>query len=136
MRAMRVGARSLSLLAATATLFATGTAAASATSRGSASALLVSAQQRNDSVRPTPANLIVGKAITLPRALFEAGRPGSSSLIGVAQARDVAAAMWNAWETALVASDTRALSQLISPGPMLAGTINNCAYPGGRCVDD
>jgi hypothetical protein len=132
MGGMGVGARLLSLLAALGLVAAA--VAATGAHRGSASVLLFSGQQGNDSLRPTPGNLIVGKAVTLPRALFEAGRPGSSSLIRVVQAHDVATAMWNTWETALVGSNTRALSQLISPGRMLAGTVNNCAYPGGRCV--
>lgn len=49
---------------------------------------------------------------------------------------DVATAMWNLWESAEVESDTRALSQLISPGPVLDGTINGCAQPDGKCVEE
>jgi hypothetical protein len=84
--------------------------------------------------KPPPENLIVGTPITLPAALFDAGNPGSSSLITPSQAQAVATAMWNAWESALAASDTRALTQLASPGAMLNGTINNCAFPNGLCL--
>jgi hypothetical protein len=42
--------------------------------------------------------------------------------------------MWNAWQSALFANDTRALTQLAVAGPMLEGTINNCAFPSGRCL--
>lgn len=85
-------------------------------------------------VRPSPGHLIVGKAISLPPALFTANPAGSASLISPSQADDVVRAMWQLWESALVASDTRALSQLVVPGPMLKGTINTCALPNGHCV--
>ena len=42
--------------------------------------------------------------------------------------------MWNAWQSALYTNDTRALSQLAVAGPMLDGTIYNCAFPSGRCL--
>jgi hypothetical protein len=84
--------------------------------------------------KPAPGNLIVGTPITLPAALFEAGNPSSSSLITPSQAQVVATAMWNAWQTALAASDTAVLTQLASPGAMLNGTIYNCAYPDGLCL--
>jgi hypothetical protein len=83
--------------------------------------------------RPSPGHLIVGKAITLPAALFEANPPGSPSLVTPAQAADVAKAMWVQWETALVASNTRAMSQLAA-GPLLTGKIDECALPSGECV--
>jgi len=83
--------------------------------------------------RPSPGHLIVGKAISLPPALFEANPPGSSSLITPAQTVDVAKTMWGLWETALVASDTRAMTQLAA-GPLLTGKINECALPSGECV--
>jgi hypothetical protein len=84
--------------------------------------------------RPTPGDLIVGTPITLPAALFDAGNPGSGSLITPNQAQMVATAMFTAWQSALATSDTRALTQLASPGPMLNGTIYNCAYPNGLCL--
>ena len=84
--------------------------------------------------KPTPGNLVVGTPITLPAALFESGSPGSSPLITPSQAQVVAAAMWNAWQSALNTSDTRALTQLAAPGPMLDGTIDNCAFPNGQCI--
>ena len=84
--------------------------------------------------RPTPRNLIVGTPITLPPALFEAGNPGSGSLITPGQAQVVATAMFTAWQSALATSDTRALTQLASPGVVLNGTIYNCAYPNGLCL--
>lgn len=83
--------------------------------------------------RPSPGQLIVGKAITLPAALFEANPPGSPSLITPARAADVAKAMWVQWESALIASNTRAMSQLAA-GPLLTGKINECALPSGECV--
>ena len=85
-------------------------------------------------VRPSPGHLIVGRAISLPPALFKAGPVGSASLISPSQADDVERAMWKLWESALVRSDTRALSQLVAPGPMLEGKINECALPDGHCV--
>ncbi len=42
--------------------------------------------------------------------------------------------MWQRWETALITSDTRALSQLVSPGPMLSAVIDECAVSSTRCV--
>lgn len=83
--------------------------------------------------RPSPGRLIVGKAISLPAALFEANPPGSPSLVTPAQAADVARAMWAQWESALVASNTRAMTQLAA-GPLLTGRINECALPSGECV--
>jgi hypothetical protein len=83
--------------------------------------------------RPSPGHLIVGKAISLPAALFEANAPGSPSLVTPAQAADVAKAMWAQWESALVASDTRAMTELAA-GPLLTGKINECALPSGECV--
>ncbi len=83
--------------------------------------------------RPAPGHLIVGKAITLPATLFEANPPGSPSLITPAQAGDVAKAMWMQWEAALIASNTRAMSQLAA-GPLLTGKVNECALPSGECV--
>jgi hypothetical protein len=38
--------------------------------------------------------------------------------------------MWNDWQTAINDNDTRALAQLASPGPVLNGTIYNCADTG------
>jgi hypothetical protein len=70
----------------------------------------------------------------LPAALFEANPVGSPSLITPSQAADAAKVMWEQWESALVASDTRALTQLAAAGPLLAGTIDECALPSGRCV--
>lgn len=84
--------------------------------------------------KPSPADLVVGQSIKLPTALYLSG--GSSALISPTQARVVASTMWNLWEQALIASDTRALSQLIAPGPLLKGTIYNCAFPAGSCVDE
>jgi hypothetical protein len=86
--------------------------------------------------RPTPERLIVGEPITIPGALFAANVPGSRALVTPAQSEAVATAMWQAWDKALIDDDTRALTQLISPGPMLQGTLNNCAYPVGKCVQE
>lgn len=83
---------------------------------------------------PSPGHLIVGPLITLPPALYEANEPGSPALITQSQAMTVESTMWQLWEAAMVQSDTRALSQLIAPGPMLEGTINNCGFPSGACV--
>ena len=87
-----------------------------------------------ESVRPSAGHLIVGKAITLPPALFEAGAVGSGSLITPSQANAVATAMWQRWETALITSDTRALSQLVSPGALLSAEVEECAVASARCV--
>jgi hypothetical protein len=84
--------------------------------------------------RPAPGHLIVGEAIVLPAALFRANPVGSPSLIAPSQAAEVAKAMWEQWEQALVSSNTRALSQLAVAGPLLAGTVDECALPRGRCV--
>ena len=71
--------------------------------------------------KPSPSHFIVGDAISLPTSLFTANSPGSSSspLITTSQSNVVVTTMWKLWEKAMVASDTRALAQLISPGPML-----------------
>jgi hypothetical protein len=82
------------------------------------------------SYRPTSGHLIVGAPIKLSPALFAANAAGSTSLVTPSQARSAAIAMWTAWHTALDTNDTRALAQLAAPGPMLEGTIDNCAYPG------
>lgn len=100
---------------------------------GAASAASIGART---SFRPTPAHPIVGKSIAIPTALYDASPPGSSSLITPTEAGLVARAMWQAWEQSLVASDTRALTQLEAPGQMLAGTINDCSYPVGTCVQE
>jgi hypothetical protein len=84
--------------------------------------------------KPTPKHFIVGTPITLPSALFEAGNTGSGSLITPGQAQVVATAMFQAWQSALATSNTRALTQLASPGAMLNGTIYNCAFPNGECL--
>ena len=42
--------------------------------------------------------------------------------------------MWKAWNSAIDTNDTRALTQLASPGSMLNATIDDCAYPNGLCV--
>jgi hypothetical protein len=88
--------------------------------------------------KPSPSHLIVGDAISFPTSLFTANNPGSSSspLITTSQSDVVATTMWKLWEQAMVTSDTRALSQLISPGPMLQGTLFNCAYPAGNCAPE
>jgi hypothetical protein len=89
--------------------------------------------------RPSPGNYIVGKSISLPPALFEANPVGSKTsgiLLTSSQSRDVEKAMWRLWETAQVDSDTRALSQLMSPGQVLEGIINKCADPDGKCVEE
>jgi hypothetical protein len=85
---------------------------------------------------PTPQHLIVGSPITIPTALFEANKPGAYVLVTPTQSRQVAAAMWQAWEPAMVESDTRALTQLMVPGQVLEGTLDNCAFPDGRCVNE
>jgi hypothetical protein len=82
------------------------------------------------SYRPTAGHLIVGGSIKLPPALFAANAPGSATLVTPSEARNTAVAMWTAWQIALDTNDTRALTQLAVPGPMLRGTIYNCAYPG------
>jgi hypothetical protein len=86
--------------------------------------------------KPSPAHLIVGSAISLPSVLLESGQPGSSPLVTAAEARVVETTMWRIREQAAVESDTRAFSQLTSPGPALEGFINNCAFPGGQCVPE
>jgi hypothetical protein len=112
---------------ATCALAITGTGTSSAT-------VLPVTIQSNSSTKPAPGNLIVGEPIKLPAALFVAGTQGSSSLITPSQARIVTTAMWNAWQSALYISDTRALTQLATPGPVLNGTIDNCAFPNGQCI--
>jgi hypothetical protein len=84
--------------------------------------------------KPTPKDFIVGTPITPPAALFDAGNTGSGSLVTPAQAQAVATAMFQAWQSALATSNTRALTQLASPGAMLNGTIYNCAFPNGECL--
>jgi hypothetical protein len=84
---------------------------------------------------PSARHLIVGNAIKLPNALFESGEPGKVPLVTPVEARDGAAALWQAWETALVMDDTRALSQLVAPGPLLSGELANCAV-SPRCVTE
>jgi hypothetical protein len=86
------------------------------------------------SARPSPGHLIVGPPIKLPSALFTSGAGGASYLVSPSEARIVATAMWNAWQTALYANDTKALTQLAAAGPFLNGTIYNCAFPSGRCL--
>jgi hypothetical protein len=97
----------------------------------------VSAAGASDS-KASPSHLIVGDAISLPSSLFLANRPGPSPspLITPSQSNVVATTMWKIWENAMVASDTRALAQLISPGPVLQGTLYNCAYPAGNCAPE
>jgi hypothetical protein len=85
-------------------------------------------------VKPAAGHLIVGRAITLPSELFQAGGAEPASLVSASQARVVAAAMWRLWETALITSNTHALSQLLAPGPMLTGVIDRCAIASTRCV--
>jgi len=92
---------------------------------------------KNSHTHPSPGEDIVGKSISLPSALFEANPVGSQfPLVTPRQSMNVAKAMWHLWETALVDSDTQALGQLISPGPILEGTINKCADPDGKCVNE
>lgn len=86
--------------------------------------------------RPSAAQLVVGNPITLPSTLFEANRPGSTPLVTPAQATDVATAMWRLWETAQVAGDTRALTQLIAPGALLESTLDACVNPKGQCAPE
>jgi hypothetical protein len=86
--------------------------------------------QDEPSYRPTSRHLIVGASIKLSPALFAANAPGSASLVTPSQAKNAATAMWTAWQSALDTNDTRALTQLAVPNPMLEGTIYNCAYPG------
>jgi hypothetical protein len=88
--------------------------------------------------KPTPGHLIVGGAISLPSSLIEPDQAGSnpSPLVTSSQANVVAKTMWQLWENAMVTSDTRALAQLIAPGPMLQGTLNNCAFPAGTCAPE
>jgi hypothetical protein len=83
--------------------------------------------------KPSPGHLIVGAPIKLPSVLYTTGAKDSASLVTPSQARTAATAMWNAWQSALYANDTRALTQLAVVGPMLDGTIYNCAFPSGRC---
>ena len=85
---------------------------------------------------PTPQHLIVGSRITLPHALFEANQRGQSVLVTTNQARQIEEAMWQAWERAMIDNDTRALKQLIAPGPVLEGIIDNCAFPVGQCANE
>jgi hypothetical protein len=83
---------------------------------------------------PAPEHLIVGAAIKLPAVLYVDNPAGGYSLITPDQAQQVETTLWRLWETELVRNDTRALSEIIAPGPLLAGTIDNCAFPGGSCV--
>jgi hypothetical protein len=76
----------------------------------------------------------VGQPISLSPVFFEAGGAGSVSLVTPAQARAVATAMWPTLERVLISSDTRALSQLLPPGPMLSGLIRRCAVAQPSCV--
>lgn len=55
-------------------------------------------------------------------------------MVSPSEARITATAMWNAWQSALYANDTRALTQLAVAGPLLNGTIYNCAFPSGHCL--
>jgi hypothetical protein len=84
--------------------------------------------------RPSAQRPIVGRAITLPPALFEAGAVGSGSLVTPAQAAAVVRALWQRWETALITSDTRALTQLVAQGPLLSAEISECVVASTRCV--
>jgi len=86
--------------------------------------------------RPSAAQLIVGNPITVPAALFEANPPGSTSLVTPTQATAVATAIWHLWETAQVSGDTRALSQLITPGSLLDSTLYDCVNPVSRCAPE
>ncbi|MGC2168001.1 MAG: hypothetical protein WA580_02760, partial [Acidimicrobiales bacterium] len=79
---------------------------------------------------PSPAHLIVGAAIKLPSALYLSQTHGRGGLITAVQAMDVTRALWSAWQTAINDNDTRALTQLTSQGPVLNGTIYNCANTG------
>lgn len=102
----------------------------------SSAIVTVAAASTSNGLKPTPDHPIIGSRITLPSALFLANRPGSGAplLVTSTQATQVATTMWQQWEAALVSDDTQALTQLISPGPTLQGTINACADPNGQCV--
>jgi hypothetical protein len=105
-------------------------------SLGAAAGTTASAAAIASGQLPAPGHLIVGGSITLPAALYEANDLGSRALITPTQAQTVESTMWQLWETALVQSDTRALSELITPGPTLEGTINNCGLGSGGCVQE
>ena len=117
-----------------AVLSVAGFASAYAAAPGFASPTVPNGLRAVGVTRPAPGHLIVGEAIVLPAALFTANPVGSPSLIAPSQAAEAAKAMWEQWEQALVSSNTRALSQLAVPGPLLAGTVDECALPRGRCV--
>jgi hypothetical protein len=85
---------------------------------------------------PNPEHVVAGRSITLPRTLYLANAPGSSVLVTPAQAHQVATTLWQLWETALIHRDTKALTQVVAPGPTLAGELNNCDWPTGSCVDE
>jgi hypothetical protein len=99
-----------------------------------ASTLIVSStSQRSGPL--TPEQPIAGRAITLPSSLYLANAPESGQpLVTADQAESVATAMWSLWQQALVHNDTRALTQLISPGFLLQGELYNCVWPNGGCV--
>ena len=84
----------------------------------------------------TPDQPIAGRAITIPSELETANAPNSGqALLNSNQALSVASTMWSLWQQALVRNDTRALTQLVSPGFLLRGEIYNCVWPSGGCVE-
>ena len=83
----------------------------------------------------TPEQPIAGHAITLPSTFYVANAPESGQpLVTADQAESVATAMWSLWQRALVQDDTRALTQLVSPGFLLQGELYNCVWPNEGCV--
>lgn len=78
------------------------------------------------SLRPSPAHLIVGQPISLPAALYEAEPADSPTAVTPAEASDVVRAFWPLWQQALIDSNTRALTQLATPGTMLEGIVDVC----------
>jgi hypothetical protein len=99
-----------------------------------ASTLIVSSSSQRSGPL-TPEQPIAGRAITIPSELYRANAPDSGQpLVTSDQALYVATTMWSLWQQALVRNDTRALTQLASPGFLLRGEIYNCVWPNSGCV--
>ena len=90
----------------------------------------------SSSTEPTPEHLIAGPAVRLPQSLFVASQPMSPNMVTSTQAEVITRDLWRLWETALIARDTMALTQLVAPGPLLQSEIYDCVSVLPRCVEE
>jgi hypothetical protein len=102
---------------------------------GFSTGLIPSNPQPSSAQRPTPDHLVVGQKYVLPRTLYLANPVGSRALVTPTEAFQVETTMWQLWQKALVSDDTRALTQLLTPGPMLTAQLYYCTWPHGGCAN-